>query len=183
MTVPRKRGEKLPLAGQNASRLPDSKWADTGFTTTIPDRVRFQDGGVLSRFPINLFHVPPTTEVHWPTFGVGLSPPRQAKSTSGLGQLLYASISTAIRIQDIQFTAQNREYEMLTKTVDVGQVCALDFKMSILGKFVLFYNGVLAARDFLMGTKEKKGFQWEKFKKLRRERSAVVLNTTSITPT
>lgn len=177
---------------------------------------------MLSRFPINLFHVPPTTEVHWPTFGVGLSPPRQAKSTSGLGQLLYASISTAIRIQDIQFTAQNRvggqgqgrgcgeagrgepqgplapprsiahtgpsslamqEYEMLTKTVDVGQVCALDFKMSILGKFVLFYNGVLAARDFLMGTTEKKGFQWEKFKILRRERSAVVLNTTSITPT
>ncbi|KAL6780932.1 hypothetical protein ACKKBG_A09070 [Auxenochlorella protothecoides x Auxenochlorella symbiontica] len=169
MTVPSSKDERVPFAGVCADDLLFTKWTETGFTSTIPDRVRFQDGGVISNFPINLFHLPSHLDVRWPTFGVGLSPPKEAQSTSGLGQLLVASVTTATAIQDVEFNTQNKECALLTQTVNTGKVCALDFNMSILGKFVLFYNGVLAARDFLMGTKERDGFHWDTYKMVRHD--------------
>lgn len=183
-------------------------------------QVRFQDGAVLSGFPINLFHVPPTEPVRCPTFGVALSPPREKKKTSNLLELLGATIMTATHIQDIEFIAQNKvqleglergewdwscmavlcshdglpselsllrfmpdqitpipyhhqEYEMLTQIVDDGNVSALDFNLPIIGKYVLFYNGVLAARDFLMGDGNgRPHFDWAKYKDHRANISA-----------
>lgn len=74
---------------------------------SIP-QVQFQDGGLLSSFPINLFHVASGQQVRCPTFGVGLSEPRRAASISNLGELLAAATSTAINIQDYEFVSQNK---------------------------------------------------------------------------
>ncbi|KAL6780927.1 hypothetical protein ACKKBG_A09065 [Auxenochlorella protothecoides x Auxenochlorella symbiontica] len=170
--VPAEKGKTIPNAGELAKPL-KNKWETVGFSTTIPDQVRFQDGAVLSGFPINLFHVPPTEPVRCPTFGVALSPPREKKKTSNLLELLGATIMTATHIQDIEFIAQNKEYEMLTQIVDDGNVSALDFNLPIIGKYVLFYNGVLAARDFLMGDGNgRPHFDWAKYKDHRANISA-----------
>ncbi|KAL6781687.1 hypothetical protein ACKKBF_B09060 [Auxenochlorella protothecoides x Auxenochlorella symbiontica] len=157
----------LPGAGVPANTLPNSKWSEVGFDATIPDRVQFQDGGLLSCFPLNLFHVASGQQVRCPTFGVGLSDPRRAASIGNLGELLAAATATATNIQDYEFVSQNKEYKLLAQLVNVAGVPGLDFNLPIIGKYVLFHNGVLAARDFLMGGPGRAGFDWKYYKQLR----------------
>src|SRR5690606_9011253 len=60
----------------NAGKIGDEKWqAYASYNGEVPPAVKFVDGGMLSNFPINTFHVGgiPTR----PTFGVRLSTHRQ----------------------------------------------------------------------------------------------------------
>lgn len=65
-------------------------------------------------------------------------------------------------------TTTRQEYKLLTASVHTGGISALNFDVSPVGKFVLFYNGVVAAYDFLVGGDGSKGpFDWEVYKSMR----------------
>lgn len=64
-------------------------------------------------------------------------------------------------------TLCTQEYKLLAQLVNVAGVPGLDFNLPIIGKYVLFHNGVLAARDFLMGGPGRVAFNWKHYKELR----------------
>lgn len=62
----------------------------------------------------------------------------------------------------------SKEFNLLTTSVDTGGVSPLDFDVTPLGKFVLYYNGVVAGYKFLVEGDARKGpFNWEDYKKAR----------------
>lgn len=72
-----------------------------------PLQVYLQDGGMLSNFPISLFHVGQDTPVCCPTFGVGLSPNRARQDVDTIGQLLQADITMSTKFMDWEFLHKN----------------------------------------------------------------------------
>ncbi|KAL6781686.1 hypothetical protein ACKKBF_B09055 [Auxenochlorella protothecoides x Auxenochlorella symbiontica] len=162
-------GEKIPYAGQRAVSLPDTKWKEIGFEDYIPDQVTLVDGGFLSNHPVDLFHVPREKAVWCPTFCVNLSPPRKALRTRNLIETASALLSTGTQTRDFEFVAKNKEYNLLSASVYSGGISALNFDVSPVGKYVLFYNGVVAAYNFLVGGDASKGpFNWEDYKSKRK---------------
>lgn len=80
---------------------------DRCIATSTPVQIYFQDGGLLSNFPMSLFHVSAREEVSCPTFGVSLSPIRALQEVSSLTSLLQADIMTAKNSMDYEFVLEN----------------------------------------------------------------------------
>jgi NTE family protein len=143
-------------------------WQDLGYTGPIPEEVLFIDGGILSNFPINLFHNAHTMP-EAPTFGVKLGLDRnEAQSTKSLLQLLGAIFDTARTQYDFDFIQQNADYKHLVHCLDVKGHNWLDFDMKPEEMLALFRLGVRGASAFLQG------FQWDDYKELRRKKLEVV---------
>ena len=125
-----------------------------------PDRGLFVDGGIISNFPINVFHdysqVP-----RCPTFGVKLQLDRRLQDISGPVSLGMSIFNSARHALDYDFIAQNRDYQKLVQWIPAEGFNWLDFGMSDPEKVNLFVHGAEEAQKFL------KGFNWESYKKLR----------------
>lgn len=128
-----------------------------------PEESVFVDGGVLSNFPIDVFHnhkiVP-----RLPTFGVKLGDDRHEVSlVKSIPNFLMAIFNSARHVLDYQFLLTNPDYEKLIKKIDVGEHNWLNFSISDEDKLDLFLRGAKAAAEFLGE------FKWEEYKGIREE--------------
>ncbi|OGU75251.1 MAG: hypothetical protein A2V93_00910 [Ignavibacteria bacterium RBG_16_34_14] len=128
-----------------------------------PEESVFVDGGVLSNFPIDVFHnrkiVP-----RLPTFGVKLGDDRHEVSlVKNIPKFLMAIFNSARHVLDYQFLLTNPDYEKLITKVETGDHNWLNFSMSDKDKLDLFKRGAKAAAEFL------EEFNWEEYKKIREE--------------
>ncbi|UCE23686.1 MAG: patatin-like phospholipase family protein [Candidatus Zixiibacteriota bacterium] len=144
--------------GLEAARLWDKH---AGYDGHLPEEVVFVDGGIMSNFPITLFHsdeAPPLA----PTFGVKLGVERmRPREVESFGSLLGGVFDAARHCADYDFLIQNPDYEHLVTFIRTGEHNWLDFFMKDDAKVDLFRRGVEAGVEFLLG------FDWGDYKDLR----------------
>ncbi len=151
-----------PFTVTECSPNPDL-WRELGgYEGTLPKRVMFMDGGIMSNFPINVFHRPyrvPTA----PTFGakIGIEGTEPAEITKP-SQLLGAVFDAARHTLDSDFIKANPDYKHLVKMIDTGHHHWLNFTMNHGDKVDLFARGARAAAEFLCV------FDWSKYKAVRK---------------
>lgn len=144
-----------------------SKWNDlAGFNTAdeggVPKTAMFIDGGVMSNFPIDLFHDPinvPTA----PTFGVKLELDYRRKKVDSPFGLLGAIFNSARHTLDYDFIHRNPDYKKLVTWIPAKGYNWLDFNMPPKDKLGLFLEGASCAEAFL------RKFNWEEYKDIRRK--------------
>ncbi len=143
----------------------------TGYRGIIPKTVHFVDGGMLSNFPINVFHrngIPAK-----PTFGAKLSTWRtEAQEVKNISNYSSAMISTMRQLHDYDFILKNADYKQLICSIDCDaqldengnrKFNVLDFDMQAETKRELFRLGAVKAVDFLTA------FDWEHYKNTRKQ--------------
>jgi NTE family protein len=152
--------EKIP----NSGKVNDEKWDEyAGYNGPVPSEVKFVDGGMLSNFPINVFHRVDGGIPSRPTFGARLSTYRATYSkTDKILGMSGAMVSTMRQIYDYDFLLKNPDYCKLICKIDAdGQFNWLDFNMSEEERVKLFNLGALKAVEFL------DEFNWEDYKVIR----------------
>jgi NTE family protein len=134
-----------------------------GYLGELPDEVLFVDGGIMSNFPINLFHQPHRVPSA-PTFGakIGIDRSKPVAITKP-AQLVGCIFDAARHTLDYDFILKNPDYRHLVKMIDTGEHNWLNFSMSEEDKADLFAIGAEAAAEFLAG------FDWENYKSIRRD--------------
>ncbi len=145
------------------------KWYDyVKFIGEIPQEVAFVDGGVMSNFPIAVFHRPGTVP-RLPTFGVKFGVERNKVNTIGnFLELAKALLDSAKQASDFDFIARNPDYHKLVKEIDIGGHDWLNFNLSPADKIDLFLRGAKAAKSFLTE------FDWYNYKKLRTNNLTII---------
>ncbi len=152
----------IPNKGSHSNE----KWGElVSYEGEIPPEVKFVDGGMLSNFPINVFHREDNKTPRMPTFGVRLSTYREDYSeTDSLLRMCGAMISTMRQIYDYDFLLKHPDYKRLICQIDAdGQFNWLDFNMPENDKIALFNLGARKAVEFL------KRFDWESYKGIRQQ--------------
>lgn len=138
-----------------------AQWASAGYCGVLPHEVIFMDGGIMSNFPINLFHEPYRVPLA-PTFGVKIGINRNAPTRiTKPAELLSAIFDAARHTLDEDFIAQNPDYQQLVAMIDTGDHNWLNFSMEDEEKQDLFARGAEAAAAFLCR------FDWHEYKKTR----------------
>jgi NTE family protein len=151
-----------PLKVAIENRVKQEDWKTcVKYKGKLPPVAYFVDGGVLSNFPIDVFHrnnvVP-----RLPTFGVKLGDDRHQTSKVGtVTKFLLAIFNSARHVLDYQFLLTNDDYEHLIQKIDIGEHNWLNFSISDEDKLDLFIRGATAAEEFL------RKFNWEEYKKIR----------------
>jgi NTE family protein len=157
--------------------------------TPEPKITQFVDGGILSNFPINVFHNPSIAWARMPTFGIKLQDETHLKkdtqatptAKSKFGPFLSSILSTIRFYYDRDFLKRNMIYEKCIAHIDVAGFNWLDFGMDNETKKKLFMQGAMAAKTFFLGSELAGNFwvdgletpfeayDWEKFKQARYE--------------
>jgi NTE family protein len=154
-----------PLRVENIPHTPRSRkaWETlAGYSPEPPGSCVFVDGGIMSNFPIALFHEPGSVPIA-PTFGVKLgSGSRQEHAIATSGNLAGAVFNAARHTLDYDFLTNHPDYNKLVAHVDTGSHNWLDFRLTDDAKLDLFKRGMEAAAGFL-GT-----FDWKAYKGIRR---------------
>nr|WP_225937137.1 patatin-like phospholipase family protein [Myxococcus sp. RHSTA-1-4] len=135
------------------------RWALASFADIHPrEKVHLVDGGIMSNFPINLFHVPGVPSA--PTFGarLGMRKKHTIQKPAELGRAIFDSARHCL---DYDFILQHRDYKHLLTTIDTGPHGWLDFNLSKEAQVDLFARGVKAGAAFL------NAFNWEDYKEER----------------
>ncbi len=143
----------------------DKKWMEhCSYRGPVPPEVSFVDGGLLSNFPINVFHRSDGGVPRKPTFGVRLSTYRKEYSKiTGLMPMMGAMISSMRQIHDYDFLMRNPDYSQLICHVDADKDFNwLDFGIERPEQVKMFVHGAREALKFLQT------FDWEKYKNTRR---------------
>lgn len=137
-----------------------------GYSGVVPPSVKFVDGGMLSNFPINTFHVAGVPSR--PTFGVRLSTYRETYSrTNSFFSYSGAMINTMRQIHDYDFILKNPDYNKLICRINANEKFNwLNFGMSEERQKELFLLGATKAVEFL------NEFDWDDYKNIRRELNA-----------
>jgi len=161
--------EPFQISGlPNAGNEEDPTWnKHAKYLGEVPSSVKFVDGGMLSNFPINVFHRKDGGVPSMPTFGVRLSTYRRdySKNKNILG-ISGAMISTMRQIHDYDFLLNNPDHSMLICRIDADRKFNwLDFNMKEKDQISLFNLGAEKAIEFL------EGFDWKKYKQVRRSLS------------
>ena len=126
-----------------------------------PERAVLVDGGVVSNFPIDVFHRKKGLPSR-PTFGVKLGLERNSNhNVNSTTKLLLRCFSAARNLRDLEFIHNNPDYDKLVAYVDTGTHNWIDFNLSKEAKIELFEEGAKAAVDFLMK------FDWNAYKGIR----------------
>lgn len=159
--------EPLKISHLPAEKNAEKNWALVGYDCTLengglPQYAVFVDGGVMSNFPIDIFHVDTGTEPLAPTFGVKLEYDQRRHPIEGPFDLLGAIFNSARHCLDYDFLKRNSEYKMLVSYIPCKEYNWLDFNMSDNKKIGLFKEGAKKAIEFLHG------FDWEAYKSLRK---------------
>jgi NTE family protein len=148
----------------NAGKTEQPQWdVYAKYSGKVPDSVKFVDGGMLSNFPINVFHVESGIVPRMPTFGARLSTYRESYSnTDSIFGLSGAMISTMRQIYDYDFLLKNPDYSKLICRIDADQKFNwLNFNMTKEEQIELFTLGAVKAIEFL------DCFDWDGYKKIR----------------
>ena len=140
-----------------------AKWSRyAGYNGRLPTEVLFVDGGIISNFPIDLFHSKNVPRL--PTLGVKLGIDRiEPRLIHRPTHLLGAIFDAARQGADYGFLSHNPDYRHLVAFIQTGDHHWLEFDLEQECKVDLFARGVEAARQFLMG------FDWDAYKNVRRE--------------
>lgn len=158
-----------PVRLGNIPQGPDAKkrWDDlTSYKgKELPTECVLVDGGIISNFPIAVFHshskVPRA-----PTFGVKLGKPAASpKAVDGPGDLLGGVFNAARGALDQDFLIGNPDYRHLIAYIDTKKHKWLNFRLPDADKIDLFREGARAAADFL------ETFEWQKYKALRAQKA------------
>jgi NTE family protein len=146
-----------------------AEWeALAGYLGELPKEVVFVDGGIMSNFPINVFHqahrVPSA-----PTFGAKIGIDRSKPVAIEKPAQLVGSVFDAARhTLDYDFILRNPDYRHLVKMIDTGEHNWLNFSLSEQDKTDLFARGAEAAAEFL------ESFDWENYKSIRHDLAEAV---------
>ena len=161
MSIP---GFFQPMEVTGIADIPNAtqKWASLcSFAGELPDKITFADGGLLSNFPISLFHLPRVP--HVPTFGARLgSHSRVVKEINSIGGYIGNMFSSMRHYSDYDFIYNHPDYRRLITYIPTAGHSWLNFFMTDEEKLVLFKNGMTAAFRFL------EGFDWQGYKNVRR---------------
>ncbi len=129
----------------------------------IPEEVYFIDGGIMSNFPIDIFHKFNTIP-RLPTFGVRLGIDRNSPNQISNPLSLFGAIFNSIRhLHDYDFILKHPDYKQLIQHIDIGDHDWLNFNLSDESKIDLFKRGTKAAAAFL------RKFDWNAYKEKRAE--------------
>jgi len=147
----------IPLAGEENNPAWDNYARYFG---PIPPSVKFVDGGMLSNFPIDVFHRKDGGKPRMPTFGARLSTYRETYSeTDSPMSMSMAMVSTMRQIHDYDFLLKNPDFKLLICRIDADQKFNwLDFNMTKEQQIDLFILGAEKALEFL------NGFDWLDYK-------------------
>jgi NTE family protein len=150
----------IPEAGKPAN----TTWInDANYYGLIPEKVKFVDGGMISNFPINVFHSRSGRVPRKPTFGVKLSSYRRdSADVDDLRSFIGSMVSTMRHDSDNEFLLQNPDFRKLICFIDADvEFNWLNFRMSDDKKKKLFLLGAQKALNFL------REFNWEEYKVIR----------------
>ena len=154
----------LPYVVSNLPKDRSDAWdRDAGYNGAPPEPAYFMDGGIVSNFPIHVFHrrdgIPSR-----PTFGVKLGTDRQEPhDIERLSHVMGSVFNTARHALDYDFITRNPDYEHLVRCITTGEHHWLNFELTDADKVDLFYRGVRTARQFVTG------FDWPGYKEVRRK--------------
>ena len=138
-----------------------------------PEKALFVDGGVMSNFPIDIFHRVGTPSR--PTVGVKLGIERCTnKNITEIGDLLYGCFNAARNLRDFEFIHKNPDYKNLVSFIDTNDYSWIDFNVTDKIKIELFVEGARAAKNFLQH------FDWKAYKKTRNTLKSSVYNAGEI---
>ena len=143
-----------------------TKWNEkTGLNATVPNEIMFMDGGIISNFPIDIFHdntkVPPC-----PTFGIKLGYDKaETNKNDKISSIIFAMFDTSRYAYDFEFLNKNPDFKHLIGNIDTDGHNWLNFGMSEDEKVDLFIRGARTASNFL------RTFDWKKYKEIRKEKS------------
>jgi len=137
----------------------------TGLNTSVPGEVMFMDGGIISNFPIDIFHdntkVPAS-----PTFGIKLGYDKnEINKNNKIFGIVGSMFDTARYAYDFEFLIKNPDFKHLIGYIDTGSHNWLDFGLTDDAKLDLFIRGARTAAAFLQN------FEWEKYKDIRKKKS------------
>ena len=137
-------------------------WIDlAGFNGGPPTESYFVDGGIMSNFPIDVFHNKAAVP-RMPTFGVRLGFNRDSSNNISNALNLAGAMFNSIRyLHDYDFISRNPDYKHLVQSIDVGDHDWLNFGLKDDAKIDLFVRGAEAAAKFV------RKFNWEKYKNVR----------------
>lgn len=152
-----------PFIVSNCPPNINDAWQKAGYFGSPPTSVMFMDGGIMSNFPINLFHKPYRVP-RAPTFGAKIGVERmQPAAIAKPKQLLAAVFNAARHTLDVDFIVQNPDYRHLVTMIDTADHNWLNFNMEDKDKVDLFARGARAAADFLCH------FDWPNYKAIRKD--------------
>ncbi len=143
-------------------------WRENKDIYEQPEEAILVDGGIISNFPIDVFHLSDRAPTR-PTFGVKLGFEREGINTINesakykSAQLFGIIFETARLARDRDFIKSNPDFNKLVAYIDTGDHYWLNFFCTNEDKVDLFARGAKAARNFLLG------FDWEGYKKIRKE--------------
>jgi NTE family protein len=138
------------------------KWnARTGLISSIPNEVLFMDGGIISNFPIDIFHtnnkVPDA-----PTFGIKIGLDKaEINQNKKFFSLIGSVFNTARFSSDDNFLRTNPDFRHLIGYIDTGNHNWLNFGLTDEAKIDLFIRGAQSASAFL------NSFNWDNYKEIR----------------
>ncbi|WP_264534999.1 patatin-like phospholipase family protein [Flavobacterium sp. N1736] len=143
-----------------------NKWNDaTCLRTSVPSEIMFMDGGIISNFPIDIFHENLTVPVS-PTFGVKLGYDKnEINKNEKLSNVISSMFDTARYGYDFEFLRKNPDFKNLIGYIDTGSHNWLNFNLTDDAKIDLFIRGAQKAAEFLVR------FDWEEYKKIRKAKS------------
>jgi NTE family protein len=152
------------VPGVSAISGVNERWHElTGYEGDIPKTAVFVDGGIMSNFPINLFHATDRVPLA-PTFGARLNPKhRKCLEAGGLPSLLKGIFESSRHTLDYEFLMRHPDYRLLVAYIETRDFNWLDFSMSEERKIDLFNRGAEAALNFV------RDFKWEEYKLLREQ--------------
>ena len=158
----------IPFRIKNIPQGADAweKWnRKTGLNATVPNEIMFMDGGIISNFPIDIFH--DNTKVpSCPTFGIKLGYDKaETNKNEKISSLVSALFDTARFAYDFEFLNKNPDFKHLIGNIDTNGHNWLNFGLTDDEKMDLFIRGARTAANFL------KGFDWEKYKEIRKDKS------------
>lgn len=157
--------------------------------STLPSECVLVDGGIISNFPIAVFHdqmrIPRA-----PTFGVKLGQPRERpKAVNSVADLLAGVFNAARGALDQDFLVGNPDYKHLIARISTVDHTAkpradgslpehnwLNFRLPDAAKIDLFRSGAIAAAAFL------EGFDWQQYKAIRADKARLRRNEAKATP-
>lgn len=136
----------------------------------LPDEAILLDGGIMSNFPIDLFH-DVSCEPIAPTFGVKLQLDQRKQHIKGPKSLFLSMFNAARHTLDYDFIRRNPDYRQLVSWIPAKDFNWLDFNMSEQQKVDLFIEGAQCATEFLCDR-----FDWQAYKAFRAQRVSAHLN-------
>ncbi|MEP6926096.1 MAG: patatin-like phospholipase family protein [Ginsengibacter sp.] len=138
-------------------------WMDTMNEPDPPSTARFVDGGMLSNFPINIFHNPKVITPRLPSFGIDLDdskPDDTDKNATGWSLAGYfGRMFNTIRFYyDKDFLLKNKVFGKGIGKIPLSDYNWLNFFITDQDKIDMFILGVKTATKFLIE------FDWETYK-------------------